>query len=126
MANVELGTLYDINKQVMIQTATPLDEYGLSKPKREIAKWFNCEIDGYAMLLCHERRDYTIFAMYHIKEHERPQDIAAQELIDCLKNRGEILSIEFNENKAWEIWLKIDGEAFVYYLFDYTQAVIEC
>ena len=30
------------------------------------------------------------------------------------------------KENAYEIWLKIDGEAFAYYLFPYDAGVIEC
>jgi len=46
-----------------------------------------------------------------------------------LKNRGEILSIEKDSdhmNNAWEIWIKIDDDAYAYYLFDCNDWVIQC
>ena len=30
------------------------------------------------------------------------------------------------EDGAWEFWTRIDGEVYVYYLFPYDKAVIEC
>ena len=83
------------------------------------------------MLLCRERYDFTIFHLYE-KQNSNPCKIAVTELIDLLKNRGEILSIEkdttnsYMTNNAWEIWLKIDGEAFAYYLFNCDDWVIQC
>lgn len=80
------------------------------------------------MLLCRERYDFTVF---HLCENANPNPprVAVTELIDVLKNRGKILSIEKDSetmNNAWEIWLKIDGEAFAYYLFGCDDWVIEC
>ena len=48
-------------------------------------------------------------------------------LIDeCLKNRGEIRGIDITKDKgAIEIWLSIDGEAYVYYFFPYDSALVE-
>lgn len=120
-----LGTLYDMNKQLISQTAKPLNHLELAAVQMKIEDWFNWIIDNYAMLLCHERRDYTIFHLYE-KENENPPAIAAKELILCLKERGEILSIDENEDKAWEIWLMIDKQPYCYYLFRYDEAVIEC
>lgn len=120
-----LGTLYDMNKQLMAQTAKALSHLELAAIQSKLEDWFNWIIDTYAMLLCHERRDYTIFHLYE-KANKNPCAIATKELIGCLKDRGEILSIEKNEDDAWEIWLKIDDEPYCYYLFRYDDAVIEC
>lgn len=123
--SMSMGTLYDMNKQIMQQTGKPLTHLELASIQLKLENWFNWIIDTYAMLLCHERRDYTIFHLYE-KENKNPPAIAASELINCLKNRGEILAIEENEDKAWEIWLKIDNQFYCYYLFRYDDAVIEC
>ena len=125
--DVSLGTLYDFNKQLMKK------EYKLSPSKIEAIKpelesWFNWHIDGYAMLLCRERYDFTVFHLYE-KQNVNPPKIAVTELIDLLNNRGKILSIEKDSetmNDAWEIWLRIDEEIFVYYLFGCDDWVIEC
>ena len=124
--NVSLGTLYDFNKQMMLNQ----DKLSKSKIKAiepELEEWFNWQIDGYAMLLCRERYDFTVFHLYE-NQNLNPPKIAVTELIDLLKNRGDILSIEKNTNNdnVWEIWLKIHEEAFVYYLFNCDDWVIQC
>ncbi len=118
------GTLYDMNKQIMEQMK-PLSHLELAAIQPKIEDWFNMIIDTYAMLLCHDRRDYTIFHLYE-KENPNPPAVAAKELLGCLTNRGEILSIDLNKDKAWEIWLRINNEQYCYYLFRYDDAVIEC
>ena len=122
---ISLGTLYDMNKQLVSQVAKPLNHLELAAIQEKIEDWFNWNIDTYAMLLCHERRDYTIFHLYE-KENENPPAIAAKELILCLLDRGKVLSIDENEDKAWEIWLRINNQPYCYYLFKYDEAVIEC
>lgn len=128
--NVSLGTLYDFNKQMMLNQSK-LSKSKLKAIEPELEEWFNWQIDGYAMLLCRERYDFTVFHLYE-KQNSNPCKIAVTELIDLLKNRGEILSIEkdtinsYMTNNAWEIWLKIDGEAFAYYLFNCDDWVIQC
>ena len=78
------------------------------------------------MLLCRERYDFTVFHLYEL-QNENPPSIAAKELIEILQNRGDILSIEKENNTStFEIWLKIDEEAFAYYLFACDDWVIEC
>ena len=118
------GTLYDANKQLLAD-AQPLTHLELGQKQRELDDWFNWIIDTYAMLLCHERRDYTIFHLYET-ENEHPTEVAARECMGCLSDRGEILAIDETPDKAWEIWLRIEGEVFCYYLFRYDDAVIEC
>lgn len=121
---MEAGTLYDMNKQIMQQIGEPLKDLQLASIQMKLEDWFNWQIDGYAMLLCHERRDYTLFHLYQ-KANKNPPAVAAKELMLCLKNRGEILSIEEDSNRAWEIWLRIDDESYCYYLFNYDEGVIE-
>lgn len=125
--NIPLGTLYDFNKQMMLKQSK-LNKTDLKTIESELEEWFNWQLDGYAMLLCRERYDFTIFHLYE-KQNPNPSKIAVTELIDLLKNRGNILSIEKDSNtinNAWEIWLNIDGEAFVYYLFNCDDWVIQC
>ena len=123
--NVSLGTLYDFNKMVMA-TQSPLTKNEINEKLQSLEDWFNLRIDGYAMLLCRERYDFTIFHLYEL-QNENPPSIAAKELIEILQNRGDILSIEKENNTStFEIWLKIDEEAFAYYLFACDDWVIEC
>lgn len=119
------STLYDMNKQLVEQTCKPLTHLELAAIQPKLEDWFNWIIDTYAMLLCHERRDYTVFHLYE-NQNENPPAVAANELLGCLTDRGEILSIEENSDHAWEIWLRINKELYCYYLFRYDDAVIEC
>ena len=124
---VILGNLYDMNKQAMLSQPV-LTKEQIDKIKPDLEDWFNWTLDGYAMLLCRERYDFTVFHLYE-KENPDPPKIAVTELIDLLKNRGKILSIEKDSetmNNAWEIWVKIGEEAFAYYLFGCDDWVIEC
>lgn len=128
---IEMGTLYDFNKAAMLQEPILTIEE-IENKKKELENWFNWIIDGYAMLLCKERVDYTLFHLYE-KQNPNPPKIAADELIAALQNRGVIISIdkhnilsEDEHNTSWEIWINIDNEAFVYYLFQADSMVIEC
>ena len=121
---VSAGNLYDLNKQI-IQEKEPMTLLEITALYPALEQWFNMIIDTYAMLLCHEQRDYTIFHLYE-NQNPNPPAVATKELIGCLTDRGEILYIEETPDKAWEIWLKINNEPFCYYLFRYDDAVIEC
>ena len=125
--DVSLGTLYDFNKQVVLSQGK-LSKSKIRAIEPDLEEWFNQQLDEYAMLLCRERYDFTVFHLYE-KENPNPCKIAVTELISLLKNRGNILSIEKDTNimnNAWEIWLEINGEAFAYYLFNCDDWVIQC
>jgi len=123
MREVDLNaTLYDMNKQLSSKECV-MTEGDLGNKRKEILNWFKKHGSVYSMLLCNDRRDYTVFRLTH---PDSPK-IATDELIVCLKERGYIISIEPTAAKdAYEIWLRIDGEDFCYYLFNYSSAVIEC
>lgn len=124
--NLVLGNLYEFNKQAILAQGK-LSKSKILEKKAELEDWFNMQLDTYAMLLCRERYDFTIFHLYE-KENQNPPAVAAAELIEVLKNRGKILSIEKDNTNTntWEIWLEIDNEAFAYYLFNCDDFVIEC
>lgn len=124
MGEVSLGTVYEINKNLMRR------ENMLSRPalanKLKLVKNFFLKNNKYFMLLCHEQRDYTVFIINAVTEEAG--DNAIQNLKECLINRGEVLSIDYapGDQNAFEIWIRGDaGEPFCYYLFPYDSAVIE-
>lgn len=132
MSEFEAGTLYDLNKSLVQQNEKILEQ-GVINSKKEIIMNYLRKIDNtYYMLLCNERKDYTVFRigsynedMYLNHEHQYKEliDILVDE---CLVNRGEIRGIDLTKNQdAIEIWLSIDGEAYVYYFFPYDTAIIE-
>lgn len=123
MQELSFGNLYDANKQ--LSHAEPL----MVEPQK-VVKWQRLKdyiysrTETYFMLLCHERRDYTVFNIVDNR------DIAANkfpvELFDCFRNRGGLVSMDLIDNDyAWEIWLRIDDEDFCYMLFPYDVGVIE-
>lgn len=124
MAEIGMGTLYDWNKSAMEQIKG-LNTTELKDKMREIKnKFFNQ--GKYYMLLCHERRDYTVF---NLKREVSGHDVskkATNELKECLENRGTILSIDDQNNGAWEVWIRNEEGIFCYYLFPYDNAIIEC
>ena len=126
MAELSMGTLYDANKQLMAnKNFKPLTHLELAAAQEKFEDFFNWQCDTYGMLYCKDRSDITIFHMYE-NQNPNPPAIAAKECLGCCLDRGEVLSIEEQPDKNYEIWIRIDGEAFAYYLFPYDQAVIEC
>lgn len=123
---VEFGNLYDINKNIVKQNEIELSE-GILNSKKEIIKNFimSKSDDFYFMLLCNEKKDYTIFDFKDYKTSERSLNCAKCLIDECLANRGEIRGIDLTKDRdAIEIWMVIDNEAYVYYFFPYDNGVI--
>ncbi len=131
---IALGTLYDLNKTLVEKGEIELTE-GILNSKKEIVKNFIIDTNNsYYMLLCNEQKDYTIFnittcdcenkcANCHKSKIKECVNILVDE---CLKNRGIIKGIDITKDKgSIEIWLSIDGEAYVYYFFPYDAALIQ-
>ena len=79
--------------------------------------------EHYWMLLCHDRRDYTLFNIIAAESYS----VIIDELKPTLINRGYVLSVDKQPDDAWEIWIRdIETEEnFAYYLFQYDKGVIE-
>lgn len=124
----ELGTLYDVNKNI-IQNSKELSQGVVNSKKEEIKNFLEKTNNEYYMLLCHERRDYTLFDLGYETYHAYKEKCkkAADVLVDeCLKNRGEIRGIDITKDKqAIEIWISIEEDSYVYYFFPYNEGVID-
>lgn len=121
MGEVSLGTLYDINKNLM-KEEKKLSYPALTNKLKHVTKFFENN-KMYFMLLCNEARDYTIFKINNHASAEK----ATEELKECLLNRGEVLDISKVDEiqEAFEIWIKMNNDAYCYYLFPYDEAIIE-
>lgn len=120
------GNLYDINKNLVAQNEIKLSEGILNSKKQIITDFIKKQNNYYYMLLCNERKDYTVFHWHNICNNDNAKEIAKILVDECLFNRGEIRGIDLTKNKdAIEIWLMIDEEAFIYYFFPYDMGVIE-
>lgn len=111
-------TLYAMN-QALMEEQQALDEHQLHKGRKLIDKFFKQSSDRYFMMLSNEKKYYTVFNFLSGKDNTRE---AADQAINCLRNIGDIKSIETTADKvAIEIWVDTD----VYYLFPYDLGVIE-
>lgn len=133
---VSLGTsLYDMNKSLIEKQIPDLTDEEMQNKKTLIIDFINDTGNQYYMLLCNDRKDYTIFRR-EINENDDfldnievpDRDRLWNVLIDeCLPNRGRTKSIELTENQdAVEIWISIEGESYCYMFFPYDTAIIEC
>ena len=119
MAEIDLGlNLYQFNQQGMSQIE-PLDAIELNRQVSNMIKDIAPK-SKYWMLLSNERKDYTIFIILTTEG-------TYNEMIPTLKNRGQVLSIDKQEDGNYEIWIRDPEtkENFVYYLFDYTYGIIQ-
>ena len=126
MANIELGNLYEFNKTAMSEF-DPMDVIIFNRKLNSIADTMLDACDycdqHYWMLLCHDRRDFTLFNIISASDMH---DII-NELKPTLENRGLVLDIELQDTGAYEIWIRDTEteENFAYYLFPYDNGVIE-
>lgn len=125
LKDVSLGTAYDINKNLVKKYEKELTQEQLKEKEELIDNFTRARADHYYMMLCHDRRDYTIF------HTDCTSGRISGEFMECLQNRGKIVAIDETENAdAIEIWLMIQTdfekeEAFCYYFFPYESAVVE-
>ena len=126
MSEVNMGTLYDFNKNAMA-SFEPIDVIQFNRMLNSITDAMidaceNCD-RHYWMLLCHDRRDFTLFNIIATSDLKDIID----ELKPTLENRGIILDIEWQDTGAYEIWIRDTEtqENFAYYLFPYDEGVIE-
>ena len=112
-------SLYEYSKQV-VANEVPMDPILFNKKMIEVS--MDMVEHTYMMLLCHDRRDYTIF---HITNTDKK--IAAKEISETLCNRGKILLVDKQKDGSWEIWIRdsLTDENFAYYLFPYDDGVVE-
>ena len=125
---VEIGTLYDINKNLIEKNVKDLTIEEINNKKELFEEYIEKTQNEYYMLLCNDRKDYTIFRRTGIGSEDSIGCCLIDILLnECLPNRGNTKSIELTENKdAIEIWISIDGESYCYYFFPYDTAIIEC
>lgn len=122
-AELGMGTLYDVNKNLVKNHEVKLDEGVLNSKKEIVKNYINKTNNTYYMLLCNEQKDYTIFKL---TGEDKAMDLSKCLIDECLINRGEIRGIDLTQNKdAVEIWMIIDDEAYVYYFFPYDAALVE-
>ena len=117
--NIGLGSLYEANQELMKKEKEMSKSETLEAVKKTMALFNNGQ--KYFMLLCNDRRDYTVFHRNSIKVFNSPDN----DLADCILNRGSLLAIDETNEGNFEIWIKIDGTPYCYYLFPYDFGIIE-
>ena len=96
---INFGTLYDMNKNLVKQNELELSESILNSKKQIITDFIKKCNNYYYMLLCNERKDYTVFHWVNICNDNDAKEIAKILVDECLINRGEIRGIDLTQNK---------------------------
>lgn len=123
MADVTMGTLYDMNKAAIVGMPS-LTNSEFKKNLKKIKQFFLEKDDKYFMLLNRETYNFTLFNLGNKNNVAMAQTI--EDLKECLDNRGRVVSIESDSMGNYEIWIVDENEgALVYYLFPYDLGVIE-
>ena len=117
--NIGLGSLYEANQELMKKEKEMSKSETFEAVKKTMTLFNNGQ--KYFMLLCNDRRDYTVFHRNNTKVFNSPDN----DLADCILNRGSLLAIDETNEGNFEIWIKIDGTPYCYYLFPYDFGIIE-
>lgn len=118
-ANLNLN-LYDLNKSLVRSLPDP-DIDTLGDYQQKINHYHQEMNNNYYLMLCKDYNYYTVF-------HYEPMTIGdsfGKSVLDCLADIGKIKTLDCNnEQKAIEIWMAIDDEIYMFYLFGYDAGVV--
>lgn len=122
------NSLYALNQQAY-DTVNPLGIKEKHDQLNNLYEWVKEQRCDYTMLLCHERRDYTIFR-YKTREDKKYNNGIFNDLKECLENRGKILDVRYVQDQdAWEIWIRIFEDKghknYMYMFFNAEEFVVE-
>ena len=96
-SNITLGTAYEINKNLVEKYEKELTIKELQNKKTEIINFIQETKGQYYMLLCNDKKDYTIFNILNKNNIEKMINILVDE---CLINRGIIKGIDLTKDKC--------------------------
>lgn len=118
---VGITSLYELNKQGY-KDILPYNDVDFHQALTKIEEWF--EGKRYCMLLCKERSDYTVFNF--CSDTPDYEEAAHSELKECLDNRGGCLDIKYDIClDGFEVWMRIDKEVYMFYLFECGDFILE-
>lgn len=114
-------SLYELNK-IACAKLPPMTQEQLTKAKENISKFITDHEDTYFFMICKELSYYTMF-INDDSSNENMADI----VIECLENLGILVSIEYNEDKVIEAWVRDDeGNAVIAFMIPYDEGVVKC
>jgi hypothetical protein len=124
MAEMNMGNLYDFNKNAMKQEK-PIDVILANKRLSEISRAMK-ENGNYYFMICPDNRQYI---MFHVDEKSTCYNVQ-DELTEVLNNRGKLIDIDMtnSDKQIWEFWIedKFTNELYMYQLINYSKDIVEC
>ena len=126
--SISAGSLYELN-QKMYDKIKPLTMSQKKEQLSNLYEWAREQRCDYVMLLCHERRDYTILH-FNTREDKKYKNGINIDLFECIDNRGKLLDVRYLQDQdAWEIWIRIfedkSHQNYMYMLFNAEPFVVE-
>ena len=126
--SISAGSLYELN-QKMYDKIKPLTMFQKKEQLSNLYEWAREQRCDYVMLLCHERRDYTILH-FNTREDKKYKNGINIDLFECIDNRGKLLDVRYLQDQdAWEIWIRIfedkSHQNYMYMLFNAEPFVVE-
>ena len=113
--------LYSLNKNIMNQMK-PINEQEINELKNSVNAL--SEYGMYFMLLC---KDYNYYTIFHKNFPSIiSTDSFANMVIILCQELGDIIGWENTDQGAIEVWIKINDEAYCFYLFQYDAGIVEC
>lgn len=131
MAEIAIGTQYEINKQGFSSgMVEPMTQTEVVNGFANIGAWLATEKEfKYFMLLNREAYDFTVFNMQSTNYAKM-----AKEIEEVLESRGQVVFIEYlHDDECYEIWIKCNewmkmrtnSEYVMYRFFNCNSWVIE-
>ena len=126
--SISAGSLYELNQR-MYDKIKPLTIVQKKEQLSNLYEWAREQRCDYIMLLCHERRDYTILH-FKTREDKKYKNGINIDLLECIDNRGKLLDVRYLQDQdAWEIWIRIfedkGHQNYMYVLFNAEPFVVE-
>ena len=126
--DISTNSLYVLNQQAY-NKVRPLNENEKREHLSNLYEWVKEQRCDYTMLLCHERRDYTIFH-YKNRQDNTYKTATIKDLRECIENRGKLLDVRYLQDQdAWEIWIRIfedkSHQNYMYMFFNAEGFVVE-
>ena len=130
MAEISGLTLYDLNKGAL-SDCPKLSDTDLKKAAQLITEFVKETKNNFYVLLCKELSYYTFYCSKNIvqipanlKSSYKSNLSIGEEVLACLSDIGEVLSVNTGETNMIECWIRKDEEAFMVAFFPYDIGVV--
>ena len=122
--------LYDLNKGALAKQPK-LSDKGLKEAAQLITEYVKENKNNFYILLCKELSYYTFYCSKNIiqtpanlKSSYVSKLSVGEEVLACLNDLGEVLSVNKADTNMIECWIKKDNEVFMVAFFPYDIGVV--